>query len=433
MAREIIHAGLANQAFIQRATTGFEAYRASVEPYTLDFAERETGVPADVIRRGGARVRAGRPGGDLLDPRHHRAPQRRRQRPVADQPGAADRATSGSTAPGVNPLRGQNNVQGGGDMGAIPEPPGRIPGLDQGPGRPGEVRAGLGRHRSSPSTEGTSPRCSTPWSTESLHALYAIGENPAQAEADQHRTRPTADRARPPRGAGHLPHADRRVRPRGPARVLQLVRVGRHGHEQRAAGAAGAQGAGAARQRARRHAGSSPSSPSGWATTGDIPSAEDVWNEVRSLAPIFAGMSYERLEQRGRTALALLRRDAPRRAVPAQPALEGPGRGPPGAILGRRARPAGRATRRASIRSRSPPGAGWTPTTPACRPAATPRRFGGARSLDISPEDAERLGVSRRRSGAGHLAARKRCRAGADRPLAAGRARVHDAALPGRG
>jgi predicted molibdopterin-dependent oxidoreductase YjgC len=29
------------------------------------------------------------------------------------------------------------------------------------------------------------------------------------------------------------------------------------------------------------------------------PSAEDVWNEARSLAPIFAGMSYARLEQEG--------------------------------------------------------------------------------------------------------------------------------------
>jgi len=29
------------------------------------------------------------------------------------------------------------------------------------------------------------------------------------------------------------------------------------------------------------------------------PSAEDVWNEVRSMAPIFAGMSYHRLEREG--------------------------------------------------------------------------------------------------------------------------------------
>ena len=48
--REIIAAGLENREFIERATTGFEAYRAKVEPYTLEYAERETGVPAATIR-----------------------------------------------------------------------------------------------------------------------------------------------------------------------------------------------------------------------------------------------------------------------------------------------------------------------------------------------------------------------------------------------
>src|SRR5438093_10738330 len=35
MGREIIKGGLANRAFVERATTGFEAYRDGVEPYTL--------------------------------------------------------------------------------------------------------------------------------------------------------------------------------------------------------------------------------------------------------------------------------------------------------------------------------------------------------------------------------------------------------------
>ena len=37
MAREIIHAGLAHEAFIANGTTGFDAYREAVEPYTLAF------------------------------------------------------------------------------------------------------------------------------------------------------------------------------------------------------------------------------------------------------------------------------------------------------------------------------------------------------------------------------------------------------------
>ena len=50
MGREIIAAGLHAREFIERATTGFDAYRAKVEPYTLEYAERETGVPAAAIR-----------------------------------------------------------------------------------------------------------------------------------------------------------------------------------------------------------------------------------------------------------------------------------------------------------------------------------------------------------------------------------------------
>src|SRR5262249_40939418 len=50
MAREIIRAALVNEKFIRHATSGFEAYRDAVEKYTLDRAERDTGVPARMIR-----------------------------------------------------------------------------------------------------------------------------------------------------------------------------------------------------------------------------------------------------------------------------------------------------------------------------------------------------------------------------------------------
>ena len=46
MAREIIHAGLENKTLIERGTTGFEEYKAAVEPYTLEYGERVSGVPA---------------------------------------------------------------------------------------------------------------------------------------------------------------------------------------------------------------------------------------------------------------------------------------------------------------------------------------------------------------------------------------------------
>ena len=50
MAREIIHAGLADRQFIGRATTGYDDYARCVEAYPLERAEKDTGIPGDVIK-----------------------------------------------------------------------------------------------------------------------------------------------------------------------------------------------------------------------------------------------------------------------------------------------------------------------------------------------------------------------------------------------
>src|SRR5712691_12941501 len=125
MAREIVVSGLANERFIQHATSGFEAYRDCVEKYTLERAERETGVPASVIR----------------DTAHAYARADRAQicwtLGITEHHNAVDNVLAllnlglltghvGRYGSGLNPLRGQNNVQGGGDMGAIPD---RLPGF----------------------------------------------------------------------------------------------------------------------------------------------------------------------------------------------------------------------------------------------------------------------------------------------------------------
>src|SRR5436309_2795056 len=61
IAREIMVSELVNTEFVERATEGFDDYRKSVEPWTLDEAARVTGVPADAIREAAhAYARAGR-------------------------------------------------------------------------------------------------------------------------------------------------------------------------------------------------------------------------------------------------------------------------------------------------------------------------------------------------------------------------------------
>jgi predicted molibdopterin-dependent oxidoreductase YjgC len=180
--REIIHAGLVNRAFVERATSGFDDYAATVEPYTLERAEEITGVPAASIRElAHAYARADRAQicWTLGITEHHNA---------ADYVFALINLALltghvGRYGSGLVPLRGQNNVQGGGDMGAIPAKlPGgydvgdedararyaAVWGSDDYPRQPG-------RHLS---------QMFEAMERGEMRALYCIGENPAESEAN---------------------------------------------------------------------------------------------------------------------------------------------------------------------------------------------------------------------------------------------------------
>src|SRR3977135_2435451 len=125
MGREIIVSGLAHEWFIEHATSEFEAYRACVEKYTLERAERETVVPAEVIRVAAhayARAKRAQICWTLGITEHHNAVDN----VLALINLALLTGHVGRQGSGLNPLRGQNNVQGGGDMGAIPN---RLPGF----------------------------------------------------------------------------------------------------------------------------------------------------------------------------------------------------------------------------------------------------------------------------------------------------------------
>jgi formate dehydrogenase major subunit len=293
IAREIIHAGLHNTTFIERGTAGFEEFAAAVEPWTLEAAERETGVPAEAIRElahAYARAERAQLCWTLGITEHHNATDNVRALiNLALLTGHVGRYGSG-----LNPLRGQNNVQGGGDMGAIPD---RLAGfqdiLDT------QVRERFGRAWGRP----IQPRYGLNL-TDMLAAMgegrlttaYIIGENPTQSEADaEHtikrlgqldhlvvqdifltKTARMADVVLPASAAwcesdGTMTNSERRVQrvrkaldPPGEARddidiMCELAR--RLGHD--------------------------------W----HYDAAEDIWEEVRSLSPIHAGMSYSRLEE----------------------------------------------------------------------------------------------------------------------------------------
>jgi predicted molibdopterin-dependent oxidoreductase YjgC len=296
MAREIIASDLHDRTFIERATENFEEYAESVADWTLERGEAVTGIPADVIREVA-----------------HRYAEADRAMicwtlGITEHHNAVDNVLAlinlglltghvGTYGSGLNPLRGQNNVQGGGDMGAIPN---KLPGF-QDIARDHEARA---KFNAAWDTE-IIPRYG--WHlTEMFHAMeagdltaiYCIGENPVSSEADsQHarkllenldtlivqdivmtKTAEIADVVFPASNAsfesdGTVTNSERRVQrvrkalePPGEAKddiwiIAQLAK--RLGYD--------------------------------W---GD-PTPRDAWDELRSLSPMHQGMTWERLDQMG--------------------------------------------------------------------------------------------------------------------------------------
>jgi formate dehydrogenase major subunit len=197
---------------------------------------------------------------------------------------------------GLIPLRGQNNVQGGGDMGALPD---RLPGFQH--VENDELRARFEAEWGVPVPPKRGWHLSGMFDAMErgdLTAVYCIGENPVQSEADQKRaiallegldvlvvqdlfltkTAELADVVLPATAAwaeseGTVTNSERRVQ-----RVRAAVAPPDGARDDLAIIFDLANRMGA-----------------GW---GDA-DPEAVWNEVRRLSPVHAGMSYERLEALG--------------------------------------------------------------------------------------------------------------------------------------
>lgn len=181
VAREIFAAGLANDAFIRNATENVDAFRAHVEPWTLERAEAVTGVPAALIRAlAHAYARADRAQlcWTLGITEHHNA--------VDNVLSLINLALLtghvGRPGSGLNPLRGQNNVQGGGDMGALPH---KLPGFQDVEDDAVRARFEAAWGAPIPPRKGWHlTEMFAAMERRDLTAVLCIGENPAQSEAD---------------------------------------------------------------------------------------------------------------------------------------------------------------------------------------------------------------------------------------------------------
>jgi len=296
LAREIIANDLQDHTFIAGATENFEAYAESVADWTLERGAAVTGVPPGVIREvAHAYAKADRAMicWTLGITEHHNA---------------VDNVLSlinlglltghvGVYGSGLNPLRGQNNVQGGGDMGAIPN---KLPGF-QDIVENAEARARFEAAWGRPIIPRYGWHLSDMFEAMDrgeLTSVYVIGENPVNSEADAHHARKLlenldtlivqdivmtntaaiADVVFPATNAafesdGTVTNSERRVQrvrkaldPPGEAKddiwiITQLAK--RLGYE--------------------------------W---GEL-SPHEAWEELRTLSPMHANMSWELIEERG--------------------------------------------------------------------------------------------------------------------------------------
>ncbi len=292
VAREILAAGLENRDFIENATSGFEEFRQHVQKYTLEYAENTCGVPAGLIRElADAYAQAGRAQicWTLGITEHHNAVDN----VLALINLGLLTGHVGRYGSGLNPLRGQNNVQGGGDMGALPD---RLPGFQH--VENDELRAKFEQ------AWGARIPAKRGWHLSGmfdamergeLKALYVIGENPANSEADAHRTMKL------------LQSLDILV-----VQDMLMTKTAEMADVVFPAAAGWCESEGTVTnserrvQRVRRALAPPPGVRDDIEILCDLarrmgrdlgqPTSEEIWDELRSLSPVHAGMSYARLE-----------------------------------------------------------------------------------------------------------------------------------------
>ena len=181
LAHVLIAEGRIDRAFIEARTEGFEAFATSVRDATPERAALATGVSPGDIRRAARLLAEHRPGALLyaMGITQHTCGTANAHACVNLQLLLGNFGVPGS---GVNPLRGQNNVQGSCDMGALPDV---LPGYQ--PIRDGAVRARFAEAWGAP-LRGEAGLTVTEMleaaRTGRIHALWILGENAAMTEPD---------------------------------------------------------------------------------------------------------------------------------------------------------------------------------------------------------------------------------------------------------
>ncbi|EDY36214.1 formate dehydrogenase, alpha subunit [Aciduliprofundum boonei T469] len=180
MMNVIISHGLEDREFVENRTEGYEKLKEIVKKYTPEYVEKLTGVPKEDIIKAAVLYAT------------HRSAIIYAMGITQHTSGTGNVASLanlalltgnvGKRGTGVNPLRGQNNVQGAGDMGALPNV------------LPGYAKLGTRKAREIEKIWGGKiPEKDGLTVVEMMHAaskgvikaMYIMGENPAVSDPDQ--------------------------------------------------------------------------------------------------------------------------------------------------------------------------------------------------------------------------------------------------------
>ena len=119
MMKVILDEGLADLSFTSECCDNFDAFKESLKNFDLDFVEKTTGVPRNTIVEA-ARLYATCKPATIIYAMGITQHSHGTDNVMAVANLAMLTGNMGKPSTGVNPLRGQNNVQGACDMGALP-------------------------------------------------------------------------------------------------------------------------------------------------------------------------------------------------------------------------------------------------------------------------------------------------------------------------
>lgn len=182
MAHVIVREGLIAERFVAERTTGFEKFREHVRQFTPQWAESICGVPAGDIEK--AALLYGRAERGAI---YYTLGVTEHICGVENVQCLCNLAlltgNIGREGTGINPMRGQNNIQGAGDSGALPNNyPGFLSVTD--PANQAKFARAYGREVDL--EKGITKVTALSLCGESIHAMLIDGENTLLSDPDRH-------------------------------------------------------------------------------------------------------------------------------------------------------------------------------------------------------------------------------------------------------